>query len=63
MLQRHKETNNKFVETEAILQLEVDELRTECEQLRSQVKTETVKAKQMDDQLNAAITQLEHRVF
>ena len=62
LLGKHIETNNKFMETEATLQLELDELRTQCEQLKVELKTQTSSTEEKDVQLNEAIKTLEEKV-
>ena len=48
LLGKHVETNNKFVETDAMTQLELDELRTECERLREELNVQRANAEERE---------------
>ncbi|XP_028404173.1 restin homolog [Dendronephthya gigantea] len=76
LLSKHVETNNKFAESETMLHLELDDLRTECESCKEELKSERLsvqekeaKMKELEDtkteqekELNAQIKQLQKQI-
>jgi hypothetical protein len=50
-LAKHVETNNKYAESETMLQLELDVVRTDCEKYQDDLKAERVSVQEKDGQI------------
>ena len=59
---KHVESNNKYAETEAILQLEIDDLRTDCEQCQNELKDQKTSVQEKDSQIRTLKNALEIKV-
>ena len=62
LLAKHVETNNKYAETEAVIQLELDDLRTECEKYKEELQTEKASVEEKDVQLKEFKNTTEEKV-
>jgi hypothetical protein len=51
LLAKHVETNNKYAESETMLQSELDVVRTDCEKYQDDLKVEKVSVQEKDGQI------------
>ena len=63
LVAKHVESNNKYAETEAILQLELDDLRTDCEQYRNELKAQKTLVQEKDGQIRTLRNAMEEKVW
>ena len=62
LVAKHVESNNKYAETETILQLDLDDLRTDCEQCQNELKTQKTSVQEKDSQIRTLKNDLEIKV-
>ena len=63
LVAKHVESNNKYAETEAILQLELDDLRTDCEQYQNELKAQKTLVQEKDGQIRTLRNAMEEKVW
>jgi hypothetical protein len=61
-LGKHVETNNKYAESETMLQLELDVVRTDCEKYQDELKAERVSVQEKDGQIKELKNTMEEKV-
>ncbi len=63
LLAKHVETNNKYAESEIMLQLELDDFRTGCEKYRDELSAEKASVQEKDGQITELKNTMEEKVW
>lgn len=62
LLAKHVETNIKYAETETLLELELDDLRSDCEKYKEELKAEQISLQEKDVELKECRNKMEEKV-
>jgi septal ring factor EnvC (AmiA/AmiB activator) len=62
LLAKHVETNNKYAESELILQLELDDSKTDCEKYKDELTAKKADIQEKDAQINELKNTMKEKV-